>query len=435
MKVKNYSHSMIKIGLIGFGNVGQGVFKILTDNAALIENRVETKLSIAKVIVRNPKKYAKEFPTLSFSANPDDVLNDPEIAIIVEVMGGENPAFDIICKALKNKKYVVTANKEVISKHKTTFFKLAKENQVDIYYEAAVGGGIPIIRSLKIGFAANRIDSLYGILNGTTNYILTKIEETQRDFQDVLKDAQRLGFAEADPSMDIEGTDAAYKLTILAAVAFKANITLKDVYCEGITKISLTDLKYAKELGYTIKLLAQGNRHENNGFFFGVFPQLVPHDHPLAGIRNETNAVYIVGNAVGEALLSGKGAGGSPTGSAIVSDLIDIAFDASHKTTGRNLEINLEKAKLQSVQDTQYQYYFRLSLQNEPHSLEKMSRIFSNASINIQKLIQKENTGNEAEVVILTGIVKEKACQTVITKLQKESFVKQLHNVIRVWKG
>lgn len=426
---------MINIGLIGFGNVGQGVFNILKDNATLIESRVENKISIKSVAVRDPKKYAHEFPELSFTTDTNAIINDPSISIIVEVMGGEHPAFEIICAALKNKKYVVTANKEVISKHKTTFFKLAKENNVDIFYEAAVGGGIPIIRSLKIGFAANRIDSLFGILNGTTNYILTKIEETQKDFKDVLKDAQDLGFAEADPTMDIEGIDAAYKLTILAAVAFKTDITLKDVHCEGITTISLTDLRYAKELGYTIKLLAQGERQNDGTFFFGVFPQLVPIHHPLAAIRNETNAVYIVGNAVGEALLSGKGAGGSPTGSAVVSDIIDIAFDTSHKTSVRNLEINLEKTALQSIKNTQHHYYFRLNLQNEPHSLEKMSRILSNANINIQKLIQKESTQNTAEVVIITGLVQEDACQNAIQKLKEESFVKKFHASIRVWKG
>ncbi len=426
---------MLNIGLIGFGNVGKGVYDILLKNADLIEKRVGTPIHIKKIGVRNPENYKKNAINFSlFTSDIDSILNDPSIKIIVEVMGGEHPAFDFICKALKNGKYVVTANKEVLSKHKNTFFKLAKENHVDIFFEGAVGGGIPIIRSLKVGFAANRIDRLYGILNGTTNYILTKIEETQKDFGDVLKDAQGLGFAEADPSMDIEGTDAAHKLAILAAVAFKANLTIDDIYCEGIEEITLKDLRYAKELGYSIKLLAQGERTNDNQFFFGVFPQLIPIDHPLAAIRNETNAVYIVGNAVGEALLSGKGAGGSPTGSAVVSDIIDIAFDTSHKINSRNLEINLDTVVLQPITQASYRYFFRLSLKNEPHSLEKMSRILGNANINIQKIIQKESIGEAAEVVILTGLVTEQICQETVAQLRKETFVKDFHSCLRVWK-
>lgn len=410
---------MIKLGLLGLGNVGQGVVDILSENDAHIETRVGDQIQVKSIAVRNPDKYKDvTIGNATLTTDIDSILNDPEITIVVELMGGEYPAYDYICQALKNGKYVVTANKEVVSKHKETFFKLAKENNVDIYFEAAVGGGIPIIRSLKVGLAANRIESIFGILNGTTNYILSKIEDEQKDFEVILKTAQELGLAEADPTMDVEGIDAAHKLVILAAVAFKANVQLDNLYYEGITKITLKDIQYAKELGFAIKLLAIGHKQDKLNVSLRVHPTLVPNTHLLASIRNEVNAAYVVGNAVGEVLLSGKGAGGSPTGSAVVSDIIDIAFDVSNKLNRRNLETELYDVTVSNINDTVNQYYLRLTLSDKPHMLETISKVIGEYDINIAKIVQKECVDNDAELVILTDETQESNMQNAKSKLE-----------------
>lgn len=425
---------MIKVGLLGCGNVGQAVLDILSKNADLLHERLGCQLDVARIAVRTirdtpPFQAIKHKLTTDVSA----ILNDPEISIVIEVMGGEHPAFDYICTALKNKKYVVTANKEVVSKHKETFFKLAKENNVDIFFEAAVGGGIPIIKSLKVGYAANKIESLFGILNGTTNYILTKIEDEKKDFSEVLKTAQALGFAEADPTMDVEGIDAAHKLVILAAVAFKENIQLKDVYHEGITKITLTDINYAKELGYAIKLLAIGQRMEDGSSSYRVHPTMIPRSHLLSGVRNEFNAVYITGNFVGESLLAGKGAGGNPTGSAIVSDILDIAFDIHHDgTSKRNLETQLNTPKLLPIEQTSSQFYLRLFVKDHAGALEIISRILGKQTISISKILQKDIVEGHAELVIITHMIQEKRLNDVLMTLRKKQELLEIASVIRV---
>lgn len=410
--LRSYQNSevcMINIGLIGLGNVGEAVYTILQNNASIISERIGQEIAIKSIAVRNLKKYqAKINDTIHLTDDVMAVITDPEIDIIVEVMGGEHPAFDYITTALKNKKSVVTANKEVIAKHKSTFFKLAKENGVDIFFEAAVGGGIPIIRSLKVGFAANKINLLNGILNGTTNYILTKIEEEKQDFSVILKKAQDLGFAEADPTMDVTGLDAAYKLVILAAVAFKVDIQLDDIYYEGIETITLSDISYANQLGFKIKLLATGKRLENNTFSFSVYPTCIPITHPLATVNNEFNATYVVGNYVGESMLLGKGAGGSPTGSAVVSDIIDIGFDSTNKVSYRNLELTFHKANLLPFELTSHQYYVRIIVEDKSGVLEKVSTVFSKEQCSIERIMQNSIEDNKAEIVIVTDKMQEK---------------------------
>ncbi|MFT5170929.1 MAG: homoserine dehydrogenase [Candidatus Marinamargulisbacteria bacterium] len=424
---------MIKVGLLGLGNVGKGVYDILTGKSTMITERVGEPIEIKSIAVRNPEKYQNLISNdIHLTTNVDEILEDEEIKIVVETIGGQQPAYDYICKALRNKKFVVTANKEVISIHKEEFFEIAKKNDVDIYFEAAVGGGIPIIRSLKVGFAGNRIDSLYGILNGTTNYILTKIEEERLPFDDVLKTAQELGFAEADPTMDISGCDTAHKLVILAAVAFKANIQLENIYYEGIEKLSLTDILYAKEFGYTIRLLAIGNRIDDQKMSFKVHPTMIPNTHPLASVRNELNAVYVTGDAVGEALLSGKGAGGSPTGSAVVSDIIDIAFDTSHRISRRNLETDLNTIDVVPIEETESQYFLRMSIKDTYHVLEKITGILGQNKASISKIIQNEATDGKAEIVIITHLVKEANINKALESFKALPEVHKLETVIRV---
>lgn len=400
---------MITIGLIGLGNVGDAVYSILQQNKSIISDRIGQKIAIKSIAVRNVEKYQSKISSdIHLTDDVMSVITDPTIDIIVEVMGGEHPAFEFISEALKNKKSVVTANKEVIAKHKSTFFKLAKENGVDIFFEAAVGGGIPIIRSLKVGFAANKINILEGILNGTTNYILTKIEQEKQDFDIILKKAQELGLAEADPTMDISGLDAAYKLVILAAVAFKVDIQLENIFYEGIEAITLSDINYAIQLGYKIKLIARGKRLENNLFSFAVYPACVPMAHPLASVENEFNATYVVGNYVGESMLLGKGAGGSPTGSAVVSDIIDICFDHTNNVSYRNLELTFQSAEILPFEETQHCYYLRLIVDNQAGVLEKVSMVFSTEKISIDRILQNTIENNKAEIILITKTIMEK---------------------------
>jgi len=423
----------IRIGLLGVGNVGRGVLHILEQNKALIAERTGKSLVVTHAVVRDIEK-AKPFVSSDVVLTTDAyaVLRDPNIDVIVEVMGGEYPAFDYICEALRQGKPVVTANKEVLSKHKATFFSLAQEHRTNIYFEATVGGGIPLIRTMKVGLAANRIQSFYGILNGTTNFILTKLEEDGVPFADVLKEAQELGFAEADPTMDISGLDSAYKLTILGAVAFKANIQLEDVYYEGIENLDALDVAYAKEFGYAIKLLGIGREISPGKMTFKVHPTMIPALHPLANVRYEFNAVFIIGNAVGESILSGRGAGSEPTGSAIVSDLIDIAFDDQPLGNRRNLEPLDADVSVVPFSETSSQFYLRLHAVDTHGVLARISGILADHRIGISKIIQKEIVNNEAEIVLVTHLALEKDMTAAIEVLQGARVVHDVAAKIRV---
>ena len=393
-------------GIFGFGNVGQGVFEILQKNSALLEQRCGVQISIKTIVVRSPEKYSQfDIGDIQLSTNASDILNDPEIDIVIELMGGEFPAFDIICDALKAKKHVVTANKEVVAKHKKTFFDLANTHQVTFYYEAAIAGAIPLIRTLKVGYAANQFESISGIFNGTTNFILTKIHEENKPFQEALKEAQDLGFAEADPTMDVNGMDAAYKLVILAAVAFKANVTVEQFLCEGIEEIDLKDVSYAKELGYTIKLLASACSAKNGACALMVLPTMMPNEHPLAGVRNEFNAIALHGDAMGDAMLYGKGAGASPTGSAVISDVMSIAFDIdsnSSELSRRHVDPNLKAVELIPADETVSSFYIRLTVKDEKGVLEQVSNQLSELEISVSNLRQDALDANNATLVIVT---------------------------------
>lgn len=423
---------MLKIGLLGLGNVGLSVLDILENQSDHLSVRTGTQLCLKSILVRDAKKMRPiDLSKYTLTENADDILFDPDIDIVIEVMGGEDPAKDYLKTALKQKKYVVTANKEVVSKHKADFFKLAKENGVDIYFEAAVGGGIPLIRALKVGFAANKIHSFCGILNGTTNYILSKIAENQVDFEVALKRAQDLGFAEAEPSMDISGLDAAHKLVILSSVVFKANLQVDQIYYEGIESITLTDIQRANELGYVIKLLAIGERVDAKTISCRVHPVMISADHLLATVHNEFNALFIHGDYVGESMLSGKGAGGNPTGSAVVSDIIDIAFDRTHFSR-RNLEEEFEPVELMPMSEVQSRYYFRLWVIDKPGVLEKISNVFSRHAISLSQLNQKAGSEGFAEIVLITHIIKESVLATLRAELDELIDVNQISAIIRV---
>lgn len=397
--------SALTIGLLGLGNVGSGVAQLLQQNAQLLERRLGHPIRLKMALVRSLNRTAPEGVQLTTS--PHDILDDPEIDVVVEVMGGENPAFGYISKAIQAGKYVVTANKEVISKHKKQLFNLAIRHQVDLFYEAAVGGGIPLIRTLKVGLAANRIESVVGILNGTTNYILTQMIEYKMGYRDALRQAQELGFAEPDPTMDVSGLDTAYKLSILASVALNADIGVSDFRYQGIDTLDSVDMAYAVELGYTIKLLAVGRMMGDGRLALSVQPTLIPVAHPLALVRNEYNAIYVVGNAVGESLLMGRGAGSSPTASAIVSDIIDIAFDLKSTPSNRNLDNQFGEVSVVPHHEMVSQMYLRLRVQDASGMLAHVGAVFDEHHISIAQLIQKEKKDQQAELVIITHLVSQ----------------------------
>ena len=428
----NSLKSSITLGLIGFGNVGQGVSSIIKTNHETIEKRLGQTVDIKTICVRNIEKYKSLANGAHLTTDVNDILEDPDIDIVVEVIGGEDPAFDYIKRALEHKKYVVTANKELIAKHKKTFFDLAKENHVDIFFEASVGGGIPIIKSFKVGYSANEIESVYGILNGTTNFILTKLFEDNQEFNHVLAQAQELGFAEADPTADVSGLDAAYKIVILTAVALKRNIQIEDIYYEGIDEIQLKDIQYLDEFGYRVRLIAKAKHVNDDHVFVAVYPTAIPSDHPLAMVRNEFNAVYSTGNMVGESMVYGKGAGSLPTGSAVMSDILDIAFDIYTHQSRRNLETHLQSANVVSIDENETKFYLRLLVKDAPGVLEEVSAQFKLADVSIKQFLQKESTKGEAQIVLITDIVKESKFNDIKSALLRLDVVTTIDSTIRV---
>lgn len=416
----------IRIGLLGLGNVGSGVYSILTQNATDIFARTGKHVRIVSILVRDlhkPRAISLD-PQIKLTTQAEDIIHDPSIHIVIETLGGEQPAFNLISQAIQAKKYVVTANKELIAKHRASLTRLARDHGVDIYYEASVGGGIPIIQTLKVGLSANRIESIYGILNGTTNYILTQIEEEKLEFQQALAQAQSLGFAEPDPTMDINGLDSAYKLTILAAIAFKRNFQLSHVAYSGIENLSLRDIAYADEFGYKIKLLAIGKRLDDQ-FFLSVRPTMIPKHHPLASVRNEYNAIYIKGHAIQSAMLYGKGAGSLPTGSAIVSDVIDIIFHYPLNSR-RNLETDFPEVTPLDSGEQYAPFYLRLLVNDDFGVLEKIAGIFGKNHLSLLKVIQKDTIDHHAEIVILTHTVQEKNMVTALQELKNLDVIHQV---------
>jgi len=423
---------MIKIGLLGYGNIAEGLEEILSKNASRIKKRCGHAVEIKSALVRDLSKVRKGIPPhIQLTTHPADILDDPEISIVVEVMGGEHPALELLSDAIKAKKHVVTANKLLIAVHKEYLFDLAKTHAVKIGFEASVGGGIPLIKTLKVGLSPNEIEAIYGIVNGTTNFILSQIETEKKEFHTALKHAQKLGFAEADPHMDVSGLDAAYKLIILANVGFKVNIQLSDMSYEGITSISKDDIDCSNQLGYTIKLLAIGRKRSDGQYIFKVHPTLIPKTHPLAHIQNELNAIYIQSKGLGETLLSGKGAGPLPTGSAIASDIIDIILDGPH-TGLRQVEAPAKPVTPLSIDLTHSQFFIRLTVTDTLGVLETVSRVLGKHHISIAKLIQQPVKKNTAQLLIITHPIIESELKAGIEEVKKESVILAINSLIRV---
>ena len=404
----------IKVGLIGFGTVGSGVAKILQKNSRLIEKRLGARLILKRVADVDLKtdRGVKLKPGV-LTRRAEDVIKDPEIDIVMELMGGVEPAKTFILNAIGNKKHIVTANKALLALHGEEIFREAHRYGVDVNFEATVGGGIPLIRSIKEGLVANRIHSIFGILNGTSNYILSKMTDEGRNFKEVLKEAQEKGYAEADPTYDIEGIDAAHKLAILIRLAFGTPLQFKEIFIGGISQITPLDIQFSREFGYRIKLLAIA-KMEKGRIEAHVHPTMIPEGHLLSTVEGVFNAIYIKGDAVGPALFYGQGAGQMPTGSAVVSDLVELGRNVLTQASGRRVpllsfqEWAIQEIPLKKMDDVVMPFYMRFSALDRPRVLSKISGILGKNDISISAVIQKGRQVNGAvPVVMMTHEAKE----------------------------
>lgn len=422
----------IYIGLLGMGTVGSGVIEVLNKNAEDISKRVGAPIKLKKILVRDKRKTRANVDTALLTDNFDDIINDSDISIIIEVIGGIKPAKDYIVRALNAGKSVVTANKDVMSTSGKEIFCAASENNVDIHFEASVGGGIPIIMPLKECLTANVITEVMGIVNGTTNYMLTKMTEDGADYNAVLKEAQKKGYAEANPAADVDGLDAARKAAILASLAFNTRIGFDDVSVEGITKISPTDIGYARELGYVIKLIAVG-KNINGRIDVRVNPALLPTSHPLASVNGVYNAIFVRGNAIGEAMFYGPGAGSLPTASAVVADVITTARNILRGSLGNNYCTCYDNKPLCPVEDTKSSYYVRLLVDDEPGVLGTIATTFGESGVNLKSVMQTtREIKNHAEIVVITHLVEHRKILCAAEALKNLPVINVLKNIIRV---
>lgn len=418
----------LKLGIIGLGTVGCGVVKTLRNFSEQVE--------IVRIAVHNlnKKRNIDNLDESILTDNPFEIVDDKDVDIVVEVMGGVNPAFQLLKKAIENGKHIVTANKELLAKHGEELFQAAKEKNVVILYEAAVAGGIPIIMPIKTILRSNKITKVKGILNGTTNYILTKMDEDCASYEKVLKEAQELGYAETDPTGDVEGFDAAYKIVTLATIAFGKRIKIDNTYREGITKISAKDIQRANELGYKIKLIASAELNSDDVADVRVHPMLVPKEHVLAKINNVTNAVMLSGEPVGEIMFTGPGAGEFPTASSVVGDIL--ALCAEVKRTAYPLPMmrcnHSETAKSLSIDETTNRYYIMLNTIDTPGAIGVIGTICGKHNINLSDILQKGSQGGKAEVVIITGLCNEGNIKDALDEMKKSNVIEEVKSLIRV---
>src|SRR5512139_1969024 len=416
----------IRVGLIGFGTVGAGVAKILKQNAGLIEKRMGTKIVLKRVadIDLKTDRGVRLGPGV-LTKNADDVIGDPEIDIVMELIGGIEPALTFIRNAIRNGKHIVTANKALLALHGDEIVRLAQQHRVDVNFEASVGGGIPLIRSIKEGLVANRIHSIFGILNGTSNYILSKMTDEGGNFKEVLKEAQRKGYAEADPTYDIEGIDAAHKLAILARLAFGTPLRFKEIFIGGISEITPLDIQFGREFGYCIKLLAIA-KMEKGKIEARVHPTMIPEGHLLSTVEGVFNAIYIKGDAVGPALFYGQGAGQMPTGSAVVSDLVELGRNVLTRASGRRVpllsfqEWALGEIPLKKMDDVVMPFYIRFSALDRRRVLSKISGILGKNDISISAVNQKGRQINGVvPVVMMTHEAKEQNVHRALREINR----------------
>ena len=424
----------IGIGLMGVGIIGTGVAEVLLGKTEKLLKEAGGPLDLKRILEKDTAKYGiLGIDHELFTGDFNDIINNDDIDIVIELIGGEHPAFEFICQALESRKHVVTANKEVLAKHSYELLTLAKKNNVGLRYEASVGGGIPLISPFLNDLVANDIKTIHAIVNGTTNYILTRMSQDNLDFSVALKQAQELGYAEANPSNDIEGHDAAYKLAILATIAFGTDIKLDNIYYEGISKLKACDFRYAKELGYAIKLLAIAKQNEN-AIEARVHPVFIPEDALLAKVDGVYNAIEVEGDLVGKVIFYGQGAGPSPTSSAVVADVINLAQNVNK---GMECVTKLpfgDNKIVKHMEDIETRYYVRMNVVDQAGVLAQISKVLGDNAISISSVIQKESdpSTQSAEIVLMTHDAKERAVLKALKETEHLSGVKEISNFVRV---
>ncbi len=431
------SNQQVNIGIIGLGTVGTGVARVLLQQRELLKTRTQVMFNLKAISELDwDKERDIDLSTVKCTTDAQELIDDSVIDVIVETIGGYEPAFTFVSRALQNGKHVVTANKALIATRGSELFKIAQENDVKLLFEASVGGGIPIIKGLREGLIANKIERMYGILNGTSNYILTKMHKDDLEFSEALKGAQESGFAEADPTLDIRGGDAAHKLTILSSIASNSFVSYENLYIEGITGISKVDINFAKSLGYTIKLLAV-YRTFNGRLDLRVHPTLVENNHLLAAVSNEMNAILVRGDFVGNTMFYGPGAGERPTASAIVSDIVDLSHDlllknGKYKTQSINTTMY---ANLIPIEEITNRFYLRFFTKDIPGVLTKISGVLAEHGISRSSMVQLETheKDNYVPIVLLTHEALEKSMKRALEKIVKFEFVKEDYLRLRIF--
>lgn len=424
----------INIGLMGLGVVGSGVLRIIREKARVLAMETDRDLRVKKILVRDREKARGiDVEAALLTTDPGEILDDPSIHIVIELIGGVEPAYTYAKRAILAGKHLVTGNKDVMANHGPELLRLANERNVDVYFEASVGGGIPLIGSFRSDLVANEIHEIYAIINGTTNYILTRMSREGAALPDMLAEAQRLGFAEADPTKDVEGIDAAYKLAILTSLAFRTQVDPAAIYHEGIMQLEPADFRYAQDLGYVIKLLALA-RQDNGRYEAAVHPALVPQSAPLASVDGVYNAVYVVGDLVGNVMFYGRGAGSEPTASAIVADAIDVAHNIISGVTNR-IPYSIDACKsLKPLDEIETRFYFRLWAADRPGVLAKIATVCGTHSISIASVIQKEAdpVNKTAELVFTTHHAYERAMRVAVQDIAALDVVTRVAGFLRI---
>lgn len=424
------AEDVVRIGLLGCGHVGSALVRLITDNGDSIETRTGVRLQVAKVAVRNlSRERDVALPASAFTNDANAVVGDPDVDIVVEVIGGIEPARELIVEALKTGKPVVTANKELLANFGKELFEAAEGAGVDLLFEASVAGGVPLMRPLRESLAGDRITRVMGIVNGTTNYILTRMSEEGASFSDALAEAQSLGFAERDPTADVEGFDAAAKAAIIASIAFGARVVAGDVYREGISELTDADMASARELGYVVKLLAVAEE-DPHGVAVRVHPTMIPSHHPLASVRESFNAVFVEADAVGELMFYGRGAGGAPTASAVLGDLIDASKNLV--SGGRGATIGtLARKPVRPIDEVESQFYLQLEVADQPGVLAEIATQFGEHDVSI-KSMQQIGIGADARIIFITHRAREADLRRTVHALRDVKSVHRVGSVLRV---
>ncbi len=422
----------VKVGLLGAGTIGSGVVDLFKRNGGLINEKIDFNLVLERVADRDTSRLeASGLEKARLTTEASQVLDDPSIDIVIELIGGVEPARGFVTRALENGKYVVTANKDLMASHGEDLLALARDKNLNLFYESAVGGGIPLIRPLKYSLVADRVRRLVGIVNGTTNYIFTRMEQDKLSLSDALSEAQRLGFAEPDPTNDIEGFDAVYKLVIMANLAFGKKADKDRVYIQGIKEVTYEDIAYAREIGYTIKLLAIGEMLPE-GLALRVHPALVPVDHPLASVLSEFNAVFVEGEDVGELMFYGRGAGAKPTATAVLADVVEASRCLRFNLTDGVIERSLQETAFIPIEQLSARFYLRFLAEDRAGVFAELANAFSEEKVSLDMIIQKRRVGSLAEIVLVTHLVREDAFQRALDKATKISAIRPNPSKIRL---